>query len=117
VIDGEIVAFDEHGQVRFDLVQKANSDAPIAYYVFDIVWKERNNLMRFPLNDRKEILRSLLPANGLIKFSESFSDGLALFEQAQKLELEGIVAKKSDGIYQPGRKASLTGKPTRLEQM
>ena len=104
VIDGEIVAFDEHGQVRFDLVQKANPDAPIAYYVFDILWKDGNNLMRLPLNERKEILRSLVPGNGLVKFSESFPDGLALFDQAQKLELEGVVAKKSDCTYQPGNR-------------
>lgn len=35
IIDGEVVAFDEEGHVSFDLVQKANPNAPIAYYVFD----------------------------------------------------------------------------------
>src|SRR4051812_20719194 len=44
VIDGEVVAFDEEGHVSFDLVQKANPDAPLAYYVFDILWKDGKDI-------------------------------------------------------------------------
>lgn len=105
VIDGEVVAFDEEGHVNFDLVQKANPNAPLAYYVFDILWKDGYDLMQMPLTERKEILQSVLPKNSIVKFSDSFPDGIALYKQAEKLKIEGIVAKKADSIYQPGNRS------------
>jgi len=78
IIDGEVVAFDEEGHVSFDLVQEANPQAPLAYYVFDILWKDGKDLMQLPLTERKDILKTMLPAIGLVKFSDSFSDGIDL---------------------------------------
>jgi bifunctional non-homologous end joining protein LigD len=49
-------------------------------------------------------LQSIVSENGIVKFSDSFSDGTGLYEQAQKLELEGIVPKKADSIYEPGKR-------------
>lgn len=106
IIDGEVVAFDEEGHVSFDLVQKANPDAPIAYYAFDMLWKDGKNIMELPLAERKAKLSSTLPKTGIVKFSDSFDDGIALYNQAQNLELEGIVAKKADSIYQPGKRGN-----------
>src|SRR5205809_2864034 len=85
VIDGEVVAFDEEGHVSFDLVQEANPQAPLAYFVFDILWKDGKDLMQLPLTQRKDILKAMLPADRLVKFSDNFLDGIALYEQAQKL--------------------------------
>jgi bifunctional non-homologous end joining protein LigD len=82
VIDGEVVAFDEEGRVSFDLVQSANPKAPLAYYVFDITWKDGKNLMELPLTERKKILQSIVPANGIVKFNDSFPDGIGLYKQA-----------------------------------
>ncbi|HYK46327.1 MAG TPA: DNA ligase D [Parafilimonas sp.] len=104
VIDGEVVAFDEQGKVNFDLVQKANPDAPLAYYVFDILWKDGSSLMNRPLSERKTILEKALPKTGIIKYSASFTDGIALFEQAKKMELEGIIAKREDSVYVPDKR-------------
>src|SRR5678815_3941774 len=55
IIDGEVVAFDKEGHVSFDLVQEANPQAPLAYYVFDILWKDGKDLMQIPLGERKRI--------------------------------------------------------------
>ena len=87
------------------MVQKANPDAPVAYYVFDIVYNNGNDLMQLPLVERKQLLKSLLPTDEIIKFSD-FDDGIVLCQQAQKLEFEGIVCKKQDSIYQQGKRGS-----------
>ena len=106
VIDGEVVAFDEEGRVTFDLVQKANPDAPVAYYVFDVLWKDGYDAKQLPLRERKNILKKMLPSESIIKFSDDFEDGVALYEQAQKLEFEGVVAKKEDSVYQEGKRSN-----------
>ncbi len=106
VLDGEIVAINKEGKVSFDAVQKANPDAPLIYYVFDLLWLNNKNLMNLPLTERKEILKNLLQENDVIKYSDSFTDGIALYEQAQKLELEGIVCKRGDSIYEPGKRGN-----------
>ena len=106
VIDGEVVAFDENGKISFDAVQKANPDAPLAYYVFDLLWVNGYSVIPLTLVDRKRILKSMIPGKGVVKFSDHFNDGLALYEQAQELGLEGIVAKKEDSTYQAGKRGT-----------
>ncbi len=104
VIDGEVVAFNKDGEVSFDAVQKANPDAPLAYYVFDIVWYEGKDVKQLPLIERKQILKTITGGNEMVKFSEHFDDGIALYEQAGQLGLEGIVAKSESGRYSPGKR-------------
>ena len=70
VIDGEVVAFDENGKISFDAVQKANPDAPLTYYVFDLLWVNGYNVMPLTLIDRKRILKSMIRTDGVTKFSE-----------------------------------------------
>jgi bifunctional non-homologous end joining protein LigD len=104
VIDGEVVAFDKKGEISFDTVQKANPDAPLAYYVFDIVWYDGRNVMQLPLIERKAILKNVIGENETVKFSDHFSDGIALYKQAEQLGLEGIVTKNASSIYRPGKR-------------
>ncbi len=106
IIDGEVVAFDEEGQMSFDLVQKANPTGPIAYYVFDILQHGQKDLKQMPLLERKKMLQSIIPKNSIVKYSDSFPDGIALYEQALKLDLEGVVAKKENSVYQPGKRGN-----------
>ncbi|KAA9037146.1 DNA ligase D [Ginsengibacter hankyongi] len=106
VIDGEVVAFNENGEVSFDAVQKANPDARLAYYVFDMVWYDGRDIMQLPLIERKEILKTITADNETVKFSDHFIDGVELYSQAQKLGLEGIVAKNELSTYEPGGRGS-----------
>jgi len=106
VIDGEIVAFDENGKISVDALQKANPDAPLTYYVFDLLWVNGYNVMPLTLIDRKRILKSMIPTKGATKFSDHFKDGIGLYEQANELALGGIVAKKEDSTYQPGKRGT-----------
>ena len=102
VVDGEIVVLNEQGKPDFDALQNYKSGDNITYYVFDLLWYNGYELLQLPLEDRKAILESVVPESALIKYSNHFDDGVALFEQVKKMELEGIVCKKRDSIYRPG---------------
>jgi bifunctional non-homologous end joining protein LigD len=102
VLDGEVVVFNEQGKPDFDALQTFNGhDTPINYCVFDILWLDGYNLMDLPLTDRKTILKELVEGNEVLRFSESFDDGGALYQQALDLDLEGVVAKRKDSSYTP----------------
>ncbi|MEP6595566.1 MAG: non-homologous end-joining DNA ligase [Ginsengibacter sp.] len=106
VIDGEVVVLDENGQPDFSALQNYRLGNAIAFYGFDLLWCNGHDLMRLPLSDRKDLLKQILPVNDIIKYSESFDDGLELFNTAKNLGVEGIVAKKRDSIYTPARKGN-----------
>src|SRR5258705_5842057 len=64
VVDGEIVALDEHGYANFQQLQnvlKNKDTAHLVYYVFDILWYDGKDLTQLPLLERKEILKSIFP--------------------------------------------------------
>jgi bifunctional non-homologous end joining protein LigD len=73
-------------------------------YIFDLLWYEGKNLMDLPLIDRQTILKEIFPDNDdNIRLSRVFpEDGREFFMAAEKLELEGIIAKKADSKYTPG---------------
>jgi bifunctional non-homologous end joining protein LigD len=118
VVDGEVVVFNKEGLPDFDALQLYNGhDTPIVYYVFDIVWLDGYDLKHLPLTERKEILQKLLEENEVVKFSESFEDGIKLYEQAIDMNLEGIVSKKKDSKYHEGERGNNWLKtPTRKRQ-
>ncbi|HEY4198257.1 MAG TPA: DNA ligase D [Mucilaginibacter sp.] len=118
VLDGEVVVFNEEGKPDFDALQTFNGhDTPINYCVFDILWLDGYHLMNLPLTDRKAILKELLEGNDVLRFSESFDDGEALYQQALDLDLEGIVAKRKDSTYVPdARDTRWLKTPTRKRQ-
>jgi bifunctional non-homologous end joining protein LigD len=103
ILDGEVVYINKDGKPDFDALQKIKGqNAPLVYYVFDILWLDDRNLMTLQLLERKEILREIIRDNKLIKYSDHFKDGHSLFKQVQALGLEGIVAKRKDSPYIPG---------------
>jgi bifunctional non-homologous end joining protein LigD len=118
VLDGEVVVFNGEGKPDFDALQTYNGhNTPINYCVFDVLWLDGYNLMGLPLTDRKTILKQLVDGNGILRFSESFNDGEALYKQALDLDLEGIVAKRKDSSYIPGaRDTNWLKTPTRKRQ-
>ncbi|HYF30439.1 MAG TPA: DNA ligase D [Chitinophagaceae bacterium] len=105
VVDGEMVVFDENGRPSFDLIQNYRPGQDIAYMVFDLLWLNGKSLMELPLEERKEKLAAILPKSEIIRFSESYDDGLVLFEKMKEFDFEGILAKKRDSIYRPGRRS------------
>ncbi|SDF29522.1 bifunctional non-homologous end joining protein LigD [Mucilaginibacter pineti] len=118
VLDGEVVVFNEEGKPDFDALQTFNGhETPINYCVFDLLWLDGYNLMSLPLTDRKALLKELVKGNDVLRFSESFEDGEALYQQALQLDLEGIVAKRKDSNYVPDARDNRWLKtPTRKRQ-
>lgn len=106
MIDGEIVVLNENGQSDFNSLQnwRSEADGELIYYVFDILWFEGKSLMKLPLTQRQEILKAKLPDQyDNIRVSQAFNtNGKVFYEEARKLKLEGIMAKKADSIYIPG---------------
>ncbi|MEO5572708.1 MAG: DNA ligase D [Bacteroidia bacterium] len=108
VIDGEVVVLDENGKSNFGALQnwRSEADGEIYFYVFDILWLDGKDLMQIPLSERRKILEQLIPSNDLIRLSTAFeASGIELFEAAKKMGLEGIIAKKTDSIYNPGNRS------------
>jgi bifunctional non-homologous end joining protein LigD len=113
ILDGEIVALDEQGRPSFSLmqqrtgigagghrIQRARDDVPVVYYVFDLLYLDGYNLMNAELEQRKELLASILAPGGLIRYSDHYvGNGKALFAAAAERELEGIVAKRRRSQY------------------
>lgn len=106
VIDGEVVVADENNHPDFSALQNYRAGDNIAFYSFDLLWCNGYNVMSLPLTERKELLTKILPAGDAIKYSDSFDDGIELFETVKNLGIEGIVAKKRDSQYAPGRKGN-----------
>jgi bifunctional non-homologous end joining protein LigD len=110
LIDGEIVIEDENGISSFSGLQaalKAGERERFVYYVFDLLHRDGRDLAGEPLIERKRALEELLGrrnGNGPIRYSEHFeTDGSEMLARACDLHLEGIVSKRADAPYSPGR--------------
>ncbi|HZE83543.1 MAG TPA: DNA ligase D, partial [Puia sp.] len=109
LLDGEIVVMNEKGLSRFGALQnwRSEADGELAYYLFDILWHDGEDLTQLPLEQRRELLQTLkLPQGNTIRISENFeASGTEFFATAQKMGLEGIIAKKADSLYFPGARS------------
>jgi len=103
VLDGEILVLDEKGRSNFGQLQnwRSEADGDLVYYVFDLLWYEGKNLMDLPLYQRQAILKDILPTDDdRLRMGPVFNaDGIEFFHAAEKMELEGIIAKKKDSTY------------------
>jgi bifunctional non-homologous end joining protein LigD len=109
VFDGELVALGPDGRMSFQRLQNraSNPETSIYYYIFDLLHLDGFGLLSAKLADRKPLLHAVLaPIGGLQKVA-SFDDGQSLFQAAQANGLEGIVAKKRDSLYEPGRRVRM----------
>ena len=108
VIDGEVVVVNDKGLPDFGDLQnwRSEADGHLVFYAFDILWFEGKNKMNLPLIERRELLKKILPAHSVIKLSETFdASGSSFFSLAEEMQLEGIMAKRSDGLYVPGSRS------------
>ena len=114
LLDGEVVVLDERGVSRFQRLQRALSSSPgddVPVWVgFDLLHLDGQDLTGAPLRARKEALRHLLagwPAagRGPLRFGEHLvAEGARVHEEACRRGLEGIVSKRADAPYEPGRR-------------
>ncbi|HYY75892.1 MAG TPA: DNA ligase D [Gaiellaceae bacterium] len=103
VLDGEVCALDEGGRSSFSVMQQGSG--PLVFYAFDVLEEDGQPLLERPLAERRERLEKLLDLrNQTVRLSEAFEDGRALYEAAKEQRLEGVIAKRADSRYQPGKR-------------
>jgi bifunctional non-homologous end joining protein LigD len=106
VVDGEVCALDDEGRPSFSAMQQGHAGAPIVYYVFDLLEVEGEPILDLPLSERRKRLEKLLDRrNRCVKLSEAFDEGRALMRAAEEQGLEGIIAKRLDSRYLPGKRS------------
>jgi bifunctional non-homologous end joining protein LigD len=114
VLDGEVVVLDANGRSDFQRLQsrmgvrnpspRLLQEAPVVYYVFDILHCDGHDLRHVPLVERKEFLRGVLRTGAVVRYSDHHvGDGKRFFEAAAEQNLEGIVGKQADSVYPSGR--------------
>ena len=110
ILDGEIVALDEKGRSSFQLLQVFKSSeqrVPLVYHAFDLLFLDGKDLRKEPLSTRRKLLGDVLkkaPAN--IRLSEGLQGSKEdLLRVAQEFGLEGLVAKKTNSVYESGRRS------------
>jgi bifunctional non-homologous end joining protein LigD len=105
VFDGEVVAVDGKGRPDFQALQNSRNlaEGRILYYVFDVLYAAGYDLRALPLRQRRAILSKLVPVSKTVRLSESIEKrGQAYFRAAQKMGLEGIMAKDLASPYRSG---------------
>lgn len=108
VVDGEIVVLNDDGLSDFSALQgwRSEADGALIFYVFDLLWLNGHATTDLPLMERRKLLKRLMPKKeGIIRLSEHFDASATEFmEAAAKMGLEGIIAKKADGLYHSGER-------------
>jgi len=113
VFDCEIVCLDTSGRPVFHNVIKrlrkstrALQSHPAVCYAFDCLYVDGRSLLNDPLYLRREWLADSIRKNDVVRVSEEFEDGAALFEAARAMGLEGVMAKERMSRYFPGKRTS-----------
>jgi len=118
LLDGEVVAFDAQGRPDFGLLQRRMhlasesavrrrmADTPVAYMAFDLLHLDGRATLELPYSERRELLQGL-GLEGASWRTPAFhpGDGQALLDASREQGLEGIVAKRLDARYEPGRRS------------
>lgn len=109
VLDGEIVVLNEEGNPDFQKLQYygLNKDFPLQYYVFDLLELNGKKLYSVPLIERKTLLAEIIKKNAVIKYSDHIEErGEDFFEVIKQKNLEGIMAKRKESEYYPGKRSA-----------
>jgi len=107
VVDGEVVAIDESGRPNFNLLQSFRSQASrIRYFIFDMLVCNSRDLTRLPLDERRKRMKSILkPRSDRVRIAEQFATSARdMLGAVRQQQLEGVVAKRKDSVYEPGKR-------------
>ncbi len=111
VLDGEVVALDEHGRSSFQLLQAREMEgrkSPVYFYAFDLLQLDGKSLVSVPLEARKNVLEKLCAGadDPMIRYSGAIGgDASQLLNEVQRHGLEGIIGKLCQSVYEPGRRS------------
>jgi bifunctional non-homologous end joining protein LigD len=118
VVDGEIVSLDSKGRSEFQRLQESQKKpAGLTYAAFDLLYADGKDLRSTPLEERKALLERLIRDDSLALYSKHvIGKGKALFANARKQHLEGIIGKRRDSTYQERRSRDWVKIKTGYEQ-
>lgn len=112
--DGEIVLYNRAGNPDFTALMRRHQRTPsgrgrapdtsLRFVVFDIMARNGEDLCNKPLLDRKSILKETLQNAPYVEQTIYTSDGPRLWAAVSKRRLEGVIGKRADGLYEPGRR-------------
>ncbi len=110
VLDGEVVAVDDEGRSSFQLLQARDMEgrkSPIYFYAFDLLQLDGNSLVSLPLEARKRVLEKVCSDVGdPIRYSGAIVGDIdRLLAEVKLLGLEGLIGKRHNSTYEPGRRS------------
>lgn len=118
VVDGEVVASGDDGLPSFARLQqrmhvadradavRRSAAVPVSFLAFDLLELDGDPVWRRPWSERRELLEAVVVPAGCVQVPAAFrSGGAELLEQADRRGLEGVVAKRVDSAYEPGRRS------------
>ena len=123
ILDGEIVAFDDSGRPSFERLQsrmhltgkaaikRRSQELPVSYVIFDLLWLDGHLTTGLAYRDRRRLLEELDLSGPCWRTPAAHEgDGAALLAATREQGLEGVVAKRLDSIYEPGRRSGAWSK-------
>lgn len=111
ILDGELIAFAADQRPSFSLLQssfKGKAGIATSYAVFDLLYLDDRYLLGLPLVERRSLLMSALDGlpPGRVFLSKAVEgSGIGFFHAVEELNLEGIMAKRKDSVYLPGKRS------------
>jgi bifunctional non-homologous end joining protein LigD len=118
VLDGEVVAQDAEGRPDFGLLQTRMHltdagevaarvvDTPVTFQVFDILWFDGHDVTGQPYEARRDVLAAVVEeGDAWCVPGHHVGNGKALYAAAEARGLEGLVAKRLDSPYLPGKRS------------
>jgi bifunctional non-homologous end joining protein LigD len=120
ILDGEIVALDDKGRPSFEEIQqrmgltseteirRKMKEVPVTYMLFDVMWQDGRSLLNDAYVDRRKKLEALkLKGASWQTPPYEKGGGPAMLDASRKAGLEGIMGKKLDSHYEPGRRSGV----------
>ena len=108
ILDGELVAIGAKNRSDFHLLQNFRSaEAQIRYYAFDLLVLKGKSLLDQPLEARRALLAQVLVSNDHVALSVAGASLGRMLKFVQKHRLEGLIAKRTDSLYEPGLRSGL----------
>ncbi len=118
ILDGEIVTFDEDGRPSFERLQsrmhlasdsavrRRMEDIPAAYMIFDVLFLDGHSTTSLPYTERRKLLDEQLKLDGPHWSTPAYhvGDGKAFLAASRERGLEGVIAKRLNSSYEPGKR-------------
>jgi bifunctional non-homologous end joining protein LigD len=107
ILDGEMLVIGPDGRPSFDLIQRGGArEHPAVFHAFDVLSIGGTDTISLPYRDRRRILSELVEDGDHWRVpSHRIGGGTDLLTATAEQGLEGIMAKRLEASYQPGKRS------------